>query len=301
LNPGVYTADRPFVWNSIDVGGRMTVIELPSSSSSSSSSPDGNNNNKPDLWIHSPVDIDEPTMAAIQKIGVVKHVVSPNYEHLKYAALWNQTFPQAYMWGCPGLMERKDDVVWTGEIPNGIRPKGWKGNSVAAPNTIATSSSTTTTAVAADSSLSSLFWDTDILQPLHLNIEKNPFTGKPFFNEVIFYHAPTKSLIVTDIFWNYPGSVIPNEVYRAREDTWELAPIADEIPFGTRIWKAGMDKVYAPFFHTFMITDQTEFQNICHHILNVWDIETVIPCHGDILRGKDLIRSVLKDFLKVGE
>src|SRR5687768_2884923 len=26
--PGVYSADRPFYWNKIDVGGRMTVIQL---------------------------------------------------------------------------------------------------------------------------------------------------------------------------------------------------------------------------------------------------------------------------------
>jgi hypothetical protein len=30
--PGVYMADRPFIWNSIDVGGRMAVIQLSSSS-----------------------------------------------------------------------------------------------------------------------------------------------------------------------------------------------------------------------------------------------------------------------------
>jgi hypothetical protein len=38
----VYGAERPFIWNTIDVGGRMAVIKL----------------NDGSLWIHSPVDLD---------------------------------------------------------------------------------------------------------------------------------------------------------------------------------------------------------------------------------------------------
>jgi len=39
--------------------------------------------------------------------------------------------------------------------------------------------------------------------------------------KVVFFHRPTKSLITADLFWNYPT----------------------EVPFGTRAWKWGMDKV----------------------------------------------------------
>lgn len=270
LEPGVYTGDRPFYWNNIDVSCRMTVVELPSSTG----------DDKPDLFVHSPVNIDGPMLEAIAKLGNVKYVMSPNYEHLKYAAAWYQNFPDADMWACPGLPERKDDVKWDGEIANGFRPKGWKGGEG--------------TPISPDMGL----WDTDILQPLHLDIEKNPFTGKPFFNEVIFYHAPSKTLITTDMFWNYPGSIIPNKEF-GRDDSWELAPVVDEIPFGSRAWKVGMDKVYAPFFNNFMVTDKSEYKDICNHILNEWDVETVIPAHGDILRGKEVIRSVLTKFFNL--
>ena len=92
---GVYSADRPFIWNKIDVGGRMAVIEMPTST-------DG----KRDLWVHSPVELDEPLKEALSKLGTVKYVVSPNYEHLKYAAQWHESFPDAEMWGCPGLKVR---------------------------------------------------------------------------------------------------------------------------------------------------------------------------------------------------
>jgi hypothetical protein len=88
LNPGVYTSDRPFFWNSIDVGCRMTVIELPSSKK---------NNKQPDLWVHSPVGLDGPLLDAMAKLGTVKYVISPNYEHVKFAPAWHQAYPNADM------------------------------------------------------------------------------------------------------------------------------------------------------------------------------------------------------------
>lgn len=45
---------------------------------------------------------------------------------------------------------------------------------------------------------------------IHLDCETNPVTQKPFFNEVIFYHRPSKALLTTDIYWNYPESSLPN-------------------------------------------------------------------------------------------
>jgi hypothetical protein len=176
LDPGVYTGDRPFYWNDIDVSCRMTVVELPSSS----------REGKPDLWVQSPVNLDGPMIEALTKLGTVRHVVSPNYEHLKFASAWYQNYgtaekDAAKMWGCPGLAAKLPQIAWQGEIPQGYRPPGWKGGDG--------------TFVADD--LKEELWDLNVLQALHVDIEKNPFTGKPFFNEVIFYHAPSKTLITT--------------------------------------------------------------------------------------------------------
>jgi hypothetical protein len=35
--------------------------------------------------------------------------------------------------------------------------------------------------------------------------ETTPIVGGAFFNEVVFHHAPSGCLMVTDLFWNYPG------------------------------------------------------------------------------------------------
>jgi len=265
---GVYTADRPFYWNKVDVGCRMTVIELPTSSK----------DNKPDLWVHSPVGLDGPLKQAIANLGTVKYVVSPNFEHLKFAAEWHFNYPDAEMWGCPGLAERMTNIQWKGEIPFQYRPVGWKG---------ASSSS--------DSSM--IPWDTDYIQAIHVDMEHNPFTGKAFFNEVIYYHKPSKTLITTDFFWNYPANEIPNSEF-AHDDTWELAPLA-EVPLTSRLWKLGMDKVYAPFFNNFMVTNPKDYQQVCEFVLDEWASENVIPAHGDILRGRDFVIDVLSKFFQL--
>lgn len=127
---GVYTGDRPFYWNKIDVGGRMCVIQLD----------DGN------LWVHSPVDLDEDTRSALKKLGNVKYIVSPNFEHLKYAKQWSNEYPEAFMWGCPGLSEKLVDIKWEGEIPYGL-----------------------TRPLEADNLQNC--WDFNVIVPLHLDME----------------------------------------------------------------------------------------------------------------------------------
>jgi hypothetical protein len=278
--PGVYTADRPFLWNNIDVGCRMTVIELEG---------DG-------LWVHSPVALDGPLREALQKLDApVKHVVSPNYEHVKFAKQWANAFPEASMWGCPGLMERMPDIDWAGEIPYSCRPPAWPHGSSA--STIARPPRC---------------WDWNEIQPLHVDTEVNPFTGTPFFNEVIYYHTPSKTLLTTDLYWNYPkGDGVTNSNYQGlpgknEEDfgVWELAPQVDTVPLGSRLWKQGMDKVFRPFYLNLMISREkrSPFQDICEFLVHGrWEIETVIPAHGDIIRGKTLIQSVFKDFFNVKE
>lgn len=115
----------------------MCVIQLP----------DG------DLWVHSPVCLDEETKAALKKLGDVKYVISPNYEHLKYAKQWSDEYPEAFMWGCPGLSERLPDIEWEGEIPFGLtRPS--------------------------ESDNLNNCWNFDVIVPLHLDMEVSGFVSE---------------------------------------------------------------------------------------------------------------------------
>ena len=218
--PGVYTADRPFKWNDIDVGCRMTVIQLETSSE----------NGLPDLFVHSPVFLDPPLISALEKLGTVKHVVSPNYEHVKFAKQWADYYKDAKIWGCPGIMEKEPLVNWTGEIPIGCRPPGYDFPS--------------STSKSIDG-----MWDWEEVQPLHVDCERLPILGTPFFSEVVFYHKPSKTLLVTDTYWNYPrldGKTNADyaklvEYTTEGEDidfgVWELAPDVGRIPIGSRYVK----------------------------------------------------------------
>jgi hypothetical protein len=186
------------------------------------------------LWVHSPVRLDEPLKEALAKLGKpVRHVVSPNYEHVTFAKEWAVAYPDANMWACPGLSQRETDTRWTGEIPHGMRPPSWTTNH--RPNT--------NHADELSSSANELpqgFWDCQQIQPLHLDFDVNPFTGTPFFNEVIFYHAPSSTLMATDSFWNYPRSDglvngnFADATHNSEEEDfgiWELAPDIGKVPF----------------------------------------------------------------------
>jgi PAS domain-containing protein len=290
--PGVYTADRPFYWNKIDVGCRMTVIQQPNG----------------DLIIHSPIGIDPPLIRSLEELGgVVKHVISPNYEHVKFASQWARQYPEAKIWGCPGLMEREIDVRWTGEVPFGARPPGFfqhGGNDSQSSG---------------DNHKHEDMWDWEEFQPLHIDTEVNPFTGKSFFNEVIFYHTASKTLLMTDLFWNYPKSdgttngqiwdALPSVSDKTRKEDfgpWELAPSVGQIPFGSTAWKFGMDKIFYPFYMNFMIRSdkRQSFNDIARFITcggdnGGWEVETIIPAHGDIVRGKAVCREVLEKHFNV--
>lgn len=59
LQPNLFVAERPFIWNSIDVGGKMAVVKL----------------NDGSLWVHSPVHLDPFLKRELAALGEVKHMV----------------------------------------------------------------------------------------------------------------------------------------------------------------------------------------------------------------------------------
>lgn len=221
----IYAAERPFIWFGIDVGGRMAVIKLEDGS----------------LFVHSPINLDGDLREELKAIGPVKHIVSPNYEHLKYAKQWKDGYPEATLYGCPGLKEKKPDIGYNEEIgdPAG-QPSSWP--------------------IEIDYS-----W---------FNCETTPIIGSPFFNEVLFYHEPTKTVLTTDLFWNYPT----------------------DTPTQTKLWKFGMDVVYLPFYQKFMVTDPAAYDAAVRKVES-WDISRIVPCHGLVLENnpKPLLLRHLKE------
>ena len=67
---------------------------------------------------------------------------------------WQEAYPNAVLYACPGLQSKKPEVRFDHELsPSEKAPPAWKGE----------------------------------VECACLSYERNPFTGKPFFNEV---HSP---------------------------------------------------------------------------------------------------------------
>lgn len=222
----IWLAERPFYprlpgLQSTDVGCKACIVRLPSGS----------------LWVHAPVGLDDSLRAALGTLGPVSHVVTPNNEHQKYAASWIEEYPDAQSYACPGLREKRPEVGWgrsldslldAGSLTAAAPPAEWEG--------------------ALD-----LCWVQDRI----------PLTGVftppiSFFNEVVFFHRASATLIVTDLWWNYPAG--------------------GTIPRSSRLWKAGMDRVYRPVYNRFMKTPSCDAS---YATILGWDFEYIAPSHGE--------------------
>ena len=116
------------------------------------------------------------------------------------------------------------------------------------------------------------------------DLEMLPMDGAPFFDEHMFYHGRSKTLLVTDYFQNYTG---------VRQKG--LGKIVTKLllePIGFK------GKCLAPPLKTrFAVKDR---QALCASLDRLWDldIERVVPAHGDIFEqdAKQVIRDLCQRF-----
>ena len=90
----LWTWDEPYRVLGLDVGARMTVVRLP----------------KGDLWVHSPLAPSAAMCQALDALGPVRHVVAPNTMHYLGLAAFADAYPDATLYGAPGLGKVKKGV-----------------------------------------------------------------------------------------------------------------------------------------------------------------------------------------------
>ena len=73
---------------------RMTIIQLA----------DGG------LILHSPIPISDETATQIEAIGTVEHIIAPNNFHHLFLPDAIARYPDATVWGAPGLPEKREDL-----------------------------------------------------------------------------------------------------------------------------------------------------------------------------------------------
>ncbi len=117
------------------------------------------------LWCHSPIAPDVALFRAIDGLGPVRHLISPNKLHYAHIAAWKQRYPQAAAWASPGVRERaaaqKIEVKFDDDLDE------------AAP----------------------FAWSAEIDQ-LH-------FRGSRTFEDVVFFHRASATVILTDLIENF--------------------------------------------------------------------------------------------------
>lgn len=117
------------------------------------------------LWCHSPTELTPELKFQVDALGPVEHVVSPNKIHYAHIQAWKEAYPDASAWASPGVRDRANQqkIMTHFDADLDDNPP-------------------------AD-------WRTELDQVI--------FRGSRFMDEVVFFHRPSKTLILTDLIENF--------------------------------------------------------------------------------------------------
>lgn len=59
-----------------------------------------------DLFLHSPTKFDRKLADELERLGTVRHLISPNQFHYAHIGEWSKAFPDAVAWASPGVRAR---------------------------------------------------------------------------------------------------------------------------------------------------------------------------------------------------
>lgn len=95
FGPSLYVADGPVVsFLSFPYPTRMAVARLADES----------------LWVWSPIALTPELVQAVDALGAVRHIVSPNKIHHLFLKEWIDRWPDARLYAPPGLAKRKPEL-----------------------------------------------------------------------------------------------------------------------------------------------------------------------------------------------
>ncbi len=117
-----------------------------------------------DLFLHSPVAFDVALAKRMQSLGVIKHLISPNKLHYAHIGEWLRGFPEAVAWASSGARERARSRQIDVGFSRDLGP--------AAP----------------------VEWQDEIEQLI---------IPGGIFNEVVFFHKGSRTLILADTIMNF--------------------------------------------------------------------------------------------------
>jgi hypothetical protein len=109
LHSDLWVSESPLRFLGLEVGARMTVVRLPGG----------------ELLLHSPVAASPDLVSEVKALGEVAYLIAPNLFHHLYLGEWQKLYPEASLYGAPGLDGKRADLDITGVLTD--EPEaGWK-------------------------------------------------------------------------------------------------------------------------------------------------------------------------------
>ncbi|MEC6748066.1 DUF4336 domain-containing protein [Marinilactibacillus sp. XAAS-LB27] len=139
---------------------RMTIIKLADQS----------------LWCHSPIQPSADLFKEIDKIGNVRHLVSPNKIHYAFIEEWKIQYPEATAWSSPGVEKRAASQKIAIKFNRALKddpPVEWRKE-----------------------------------------IDQLIFKGSHVIEEVVFFHKTSQTLILADLIENFEPEYTTNPFWR---------------------------------------------------------------------------------------
>lgn len=126
--------------------------------------------NNGDIWVHSPIDDKTALMDSVAALGPVRYLIAPNWIHYAWVGAWRNHFQDASTWASPGVVARA--------ASRGVE-------------------------LSFDHDLGDeppVEWAGEIDQRL---------AESDHHREVVFFHRPSRTLILTDLIENFESEKMP--------------------------------------------------------------------------------------------
>ena len=195
------------------------------------------------LAVISPIELNQPLIDQLNELGTIGHIVAPNCYHYFFASDFKAHYPQATFWAAPGLKEKVPSLPVDTVIKAHNKPAGLETLLFKGFRTIGSG-------------------------------------GVESLNECVFFHAKSRTLILTDTAFLFDESF----------------PFLTQ--FATRI--TGSYKALAPtLLELLATTDRKNARASIEKILQ-WDFERVIMAHGTVIEhhGKEKLKAGYAFLLK---
>lgn len=155
----IWIVDGPLIkFKGVSFPTRMTIVRLSSGA----------------LFIHSPVALTQYLKEEVEKLGEVKHLVSPNRIHYWWIGEWKALYPNAISWASPGSRDAARKVGWEFDKDLSDEPENeWRGD-----------------------------------------IEQLIVKGSRILEEVVFYHKGSNTLILADLIENFEAQMEKSLIIR---------------------------------------------------------------------------------------